>query len=283
MRSTCGQRLADLFAARPAIVNKPDAIELASPRGEIAFEKVSFSYDDGKRTLQDIDLSFRAGERVAIIGPTGAGKSTLVKLLLRFHDPESGRVTFDGLDLRDVTTESLRRAIGWVHQDTVLFGMSVSENIALGRPEAEPAQIVECARRVQGHEFIEKLPQKYETILGQNGVTLSGGQRQRLALARALLREPRVLLLDEPATGLDARTRRIVEESWLSPANRATTIVICHRLQDMQRFDRVVMIQNGRVVANGLHTELLRTDPSYAAFVQSAAESAILRLPEPAA
>jgi ATP-binding cassette, subfamily B, bacterial len=281
--AACGQRIAELFAIRPAIVNRADAIELTNPRGELEFKQVAFRYDEARPTLCDVDLHIRAGERVAIVGPTGAGKSTLVKLLLRFHDPQSGQVCVDGHDVRDLTTDSLRRSIGWVHQDTVLFGMSVAENIALGRPDADREQIQDCARRVHAHEFIRQLPKGYDTILGQNAVTLSGGQRQRLALARALLREPRILLLDEPASGLDAQTRRIVEEAWMSPANRATTVVICHRLHEMQRFDRVVLIQDGRVVANGPHADLLGSNEAYAALVRSAAESITLRLPEPAA
>ncbi len=278
--TACGQRIAELFAIHPAIADAPDAIELRDARGEIRFDGVTFAYLADRPALAGVDLHIRGGERVAIVGRTGAGKSTLIKLLLRFHDPAGGRVCVDGHDLRGVTTESLRRSIGWVHQDTVLFGMTVRENIALGRPDADDDAIRDVARRVCADEFIRHMPRGYDTVLGQSGTTLSGGQRQRLALARALLREPRILLLDEPATGLDARTRRIVEEAWMSPANRATTIVICHRLQDMQRFDRVVAIDGGRVVGAAPHGELLRTCDAYAALVAAAEEQPIIPLPE---
>ncbi len=281
--TVCGQRIAELFAIQPAVTNKPGALELTHPRGDITFENVTFEYEPERPALRDVNLHVRAGERIAIVGPTGAGKSTLIKLLLRFHDPNLGRVCIDALDLRDVTTDSLRRCIGWVHQDTVLFGMSVADNITLGRPEADETLIRDVARRVHAHEFIDHLPQGLATVLGQNGVTLSGGQRQRLALARALLREPRILLLDEPATGLDARTRSIVEDAWLSPSNCATTIVICHRLHAMERFDRVVVMADGRIEAAGLHAELLASCSTYATLVRGASESSIVRFPEPAA
>lgn len=281
--AACGQRLAELLAIRPAVANLPNAIELREPRGEIRFERVSFEYEPGRRVLHEVSFELRAGERAAIVGRTGAGKSTLVKLLLRFHDPCEGRVCVDGFDLRDLSTDSLRAAIGWVHQDTVLFGMTVAENLALGRADATREEIEDVARRVQADEFIRALPQGYDTVLGQNGVTLSGGQRQRLALGRALLRRPSILLLDEPATGLDARTRRIVEDSWHSPASRATTLVICHRLHDMARFDRVVLMDEGRVLANGTHAELLASCEEYSALCRAAVESPVLRIPEPAA
>jgi ATP-binding cassette subfamily B protein len=279
--SACAARIAEIFAIRPAIRNRPDALELRDPRGELSFENVRFEYEPGRPALTDVSLALRSGERIAIVGRTGAGKSTLVKLLLRFYDPADGVVRFDGHDLRELSTESLRRNIGWVHQDTLLFGMTVAENIALGRPDAEAALIRDVARRVRADEFIEKLPAGYHTVLGQGGVTLSGGQRQRLALARALLREPRVLLLDEPATGLDGVTRRVVEESWMSPANRATTIVICHRLHDMGRFDCVVFMDAGCIAAAGSHAELLKTSDAYAALVAAGEQAeSILRLPE---
>ena len=282
--SACGERVAELFAIQPAVMDRPDAITLSAPRGEITFEGVSFEYEPGRPALSDVSFTIRAGERVAVVGQTGAGKSTLIKLLLRFHDPNEGVVRLDGHDLRDLSIESLRRSIGWAHQDTVLFGMTISENIALGRPDADPDLIRDVARRVRADGFIEQLPRQYETVLGQGGVTLSGGQRQRLALARALLREPGVLLLDEPTTGLDALTRRVVEESWLTPTNRATTLVVCHRLQEMQRFDRVLLIHGGRVAAIAPHLELLLTQPAYAELVAAGEDRGpVLRIQEPRA
>ncbi len=263
--TACGQRVADVFAIQPDIQNKPGAADLTSVAGTIELDHVTFSYEDRAPALEDISLTVRPGDRIAIVGHTGAGKSTLAKLLLRFYDPQEGRVQVDGTDIRDVTMESLRRNIGWVHQDTLLFGMSIEENIALGSPDASPEAIREVARRVCADEFIEALPEGYETVLGQGGTTLSGGQRQRLALARALLREAPILILDEPGTGLDSKTRSLVEEAWMSRENRATTLLICHRLNDMERFDRIVMLSGGRIHDVGPHEKLLAAGGAYAA------------------
>ncbi len=255
--TACGQRVAELLAVTPSIADRPGARTLEKVRGAVEFDKVGFEYEPGVRALTEVSFSIAPGERVALVGHTGAGKSTIIKLLLRFCDPADGCVRVDGFDLRDVALGSLRSRIGWVHQDTVLFGMTVAENIALGDGTADGERIRAAARAVQADEFIEALPQGYDTVLKQGASDLSGGQRQRLALARALLRQPAILLLDEPATGLDARTRRVVEQSWMSPANPATTIVICHGLNDMERFDRIVVLSGGRIVDQGTHRELL--------------------------
>lgn len=262
--TACGQRVAELFAIVPTVRDRPNAITLDGARGRVAFEGVTFAYDDGRPVLSDVSLSIAAGERIAIVGHTGAGKSTLAKLILRFHDPQAGCVRFDEHDVRDVALASLRRHVGWVHQDTVLFGMSVFENIALGRPDADEAEVRAVARLVHADAFIEALPRGYETVLGHGGGTLSGGQRQRIALARALLRSPAVLLLDEPATGLDPVTRESVEHAWMSEQNRATTLVICHRLCDMDRFDRIVVLSHGTVSGCGTHRDLLARCEVYA-------------------
>ena len=262
--TTCGQRVMELLNIQPMVQDAPDASELPPVAGGIYFEQVDFAYPDGRRVLHAVQLDIAAGERVAIVGHSGAGKSTLIKLLLRFYDPTDGRVLVDGVDLRSVTRQSLRRQIGWVHQDTVLFGLTVAENIALAHPDASREQVIEMARRVQADRFIDTLPEGYDTLLGQSALTLSGGERQRLALARALLHQPRILLLDEPATGLDAVTRRIVSETWMASENQATTIVICHRLHEMDRFDRVILFDQGRIVAAAPHHEMLRQCPDYA-------------------
>ena len=268
--TTCAERIAEMFALHPAVRDAAESRPLVDVRGAIAFENVSFQYDPGIQALCSVSLNVEPGQRVAIVGHSGAGKSTLAKLLLRFHDPREGCVRIDGTDIREVRLASLRGQIGWVHQDTILFGMTVAENIALGCPEATKASIREVARRVHADEFIAELPAKYATVLGQSGSTLSGGQRQRIALARALLHRPRILLLDEPAAGLDALTRRIVEEAWLSPSNTATTLVICHRLRDMERFDRIFVLRQGRLCECGTHTELLAKGSEYAAMFQAA-------------
>ncbi len=254
--TACGQRVAEMFAIVPSIQDSPQARPLEQVRGEVTFDRVSYEYEQGIPALSEISFSIAPGERVALVGHTGAGKSTLVKLLLRFCDPTEGVVRLDGRDLRSVTLPSLRGGMGWVHQDTVLFGITVAENISFGCPTADEGRIHAVARAVCADEFIQLLPDGYDTILKQGASDLSGGQRQRLALARALLREPAVLLLDEPATGLDARTRRVVEQAWMSERNTATTIVICHALHDMERFDRIVVLSRGRIADQGTHEEL---------------------------
>ncbi len=269
--TSCGQRVAEIFAIEPEVRNRPGARALDRPTGAISFDRVTFRYADGTEALSEVSIELAAGQRVAVVGHTGAGKTTLFKLLLRFCEPQAGCVRIDGLDLGDITLESLRGHIGWVHQDTVLFGMSVAQNIALGRADAPREMILDVGRRVRVDEFVSDLPEGYDTVLGRNGTTISGGQRQRIALARALLREAPILLLDEPATGLDPITRRLVEEAWMSDTNTATTLVICHRTHDMERFDRIVVLARGRVVATGSHSELLGTSPHYAALISASA------------
>ena len=263
--TTCGQRVAEILELKTAVRDDTHARELTETRGGIKLTSVSFHYDNQAEALQDINLTIEPGQRVAIVGHTGAGKSTLARLLLRFYDPQTGTIEIDGQDVRTITLASLRRAIGWVHQETILFGMTVSENIALGCPEADEAAIREVAARVGATEFIESLPGGFEAVLGQSGSTVSGGQRQRIALARALLPKPAILLLDEPAAGLDAVSRGWVEQAWLSEQNQATTIVICHRLVDMERFDRIVVLRSGSIGQQGTHEELLAHEGDYAA------------------
>jgi ABC-type multidrug transport system fused ATPase/permease subunit len=278
--TSCGERVAELFAIEPAVRDRKSAVELPSAGGSITYDKVGFAYDHGPPALAGVTLTVAAGERIAIVGRTGAGKSTLIKLLLRFYDPQEGRVTVDGFNVRNVTTESLRRQIGWVHQDTLLFGMTVAENISLGRQDADREAIRTVAQRVRADNFIRKLPDGYDTVLGQSGLTLSGGQRQRIALARALLREPQILALDEPATGLDEVTRRVVEQAWMAPQNKATTLVICHRLENMERFDRIVVLCQGRISACGTHLELMGSNEEYVELVTAGGNGGAVPLTE---
>lgn len=267
--TTCGERVAEIFALKPAVRDRERAHRLEDVRGRITFENVSFSYDEHVQAITNVSLSVEPGQRVALVGHTGAGKSTLAKLLLRFYDPQDGCVRIDDNDIRDVKLETLRGGIGWVHQDTILFGMTIAENIALGCSDASGKRIRSVARQVGAHEFIKALPDGYDTVLGQGGCSLSGGQRQCLALARAILPGPPILLLDEPATGLDAISREHVERSWMSPDNTATTIVICHRLRDMHRFDKILVLRNGEVCERGTHAELMALGGEYAAMVEA--------------
>ena len=261
--TACGQRVAELFAIVPAIRNREGAVTLTDVQGRIDFEDVSFEYEPGAPVLSGVTISIEPGQRVAIVGETGSGKTTLAKLILRFYDTQQGAIRIDGIDVRDATLESLRSHIGWVHQDTVLFGMTIGQNIALGRPDAKRSAIRAMAKLVHAHEFTQAMPKGYDTVLGHDGDTLSGGQKQRIALARALLRKAPILILDEPAAALDAITRETVEQAWMSNDNRATTLVICHQLHAMNRFHRVLLLDKGRVVAFGAHDDLMKESDAY--------------------
>ncbi len=250
--------------------DEPDAATLAVPRGEIRFEGVHFAYGGGSRgVMQGLDLHIRPGERVGLIGRSGAGKSTLVNLLLRFHDPQQGRITIDRQDIRGVTQESLRQAIGLVTQDTSLLHRSIADNIRYGRPDASDAQVEAAARQAQAHGFIGQLSdfagrQGYEAHVGERGVKLSGGQRQRVAIARVLLKDAPILVLDEATSALDSESELAIQEQLLSLMQGKTVIAIAHRLSTLQRMDRLVVLDGGRVVEQGSHAELLRRGGHYA-------------------
>jgi ATP-binding cassette subfamily B protein len=227
---------------------------------------VRFRYPSRPDTLalDDFTLTVDPGETVAFVGPSGAGKSTTFQLLLRFYDPAEGRVLIDGVDIARADPERVRRLIGLVPQDTVLFGASARENIRYGRPDASDAEIEAAARAAEADEFLRALPQGYDTFLGERGMRLSGGQRQRIAIARAILKDPPILLLDEATSSLDAASELLVQQALEKLMAQRTTIIIAHRLATVQKADRIVVVNHGRIVASGTHADLLAASPLYA-------------------
>jgi subfamily B ATP-binding cassette protein MsbA len=256
------ERVMEVFRQEPSVRDAQNAQPLPPIRDSVAFENVSFKYADDF-VLNAIDLVVPRGTRLAIVGSSGAGKTTLVNLIPRFYDPTEGRVLFDGRDLREFTQQSIRAQIGLVTQETFLFNDTVANNIAYGKPEASRAEIIAAAKRAHAHEFISQLAQGYDTLVGDNGVRLSGGQRQRVAIARALLKNPPILILDEATSALDSESERLVQEAMEELMQGRTSFVIAHRLSTVQRADRIIVLDKGRIVESGAHEELLRRGGIY--------------------
>jgi ATP-binding cassette, subfamily B, bacterial len=246
------------------VADSPGAIDISTTQGAIAFENVSFAYGEGRKVLYDVNLAIAPNQIMALVGGTGAGKSTILSLVPRFYDPTAGRVTLDGRDLRDITKKSLRAQIGIVLQDTLLFSTTVRENIAYGRPDATDEEIVEAARRAQADDFIRQLPNGYDASVGERGGHLSVGQRQRIGIARAFLKNAPILLLDEPTSALDPTTEAAIMETIKELMRGRTTLIVTHRLATIHRVDQIVVLEHGRVVEKGTGPELVARGEVYA-------------------
>lgn len=261
-------RIFSIVDEAPAVRDQPSARVLPAGGGHLEFRNVAFRYSDGRAGLQDLSFEAKPGQMVALVGPSGAGKSTALSLIPRLHDVSEGKVLLDGADLRDVQLASLRDAIAYVSQDTLLFDLSIRDNIMMGRPEASVEELNEAARLAAADGFISALPEGFETIVGQGGQRLSGGQRQRIALARALLRDPRLLLLDEATSALDSESEALVQEALSNVRRGRTTIMVAHRLSTVRSADLVVVLDHGRVVEAGTHEQLTEAGGLYARMVK---------------
>ena len=263
-----GERVFEILDEPEGVVDQPDARDIEPGPGAVRFERVTFGYGADRDVLHDIDLAIEAGTTVALVGTTGSGKTTLTTLIPRFYEPAAGRVLVDGVDVREITRRSLRSTIGVVSQDPFLFSATISENIAFGALDATASAVETAARAAQAHDFITELPEGYETVIGERGITLSGGQRQRIAIARALLIDPRILVLDDSTSSVDARTEAEIRRGLQALLRGRTTLIIAHRLSTIALADEIVVLEEGRLVARGSHETVLDQSSTYRTIVE---------------
>ncbi len=270
-----GNRMFEILDREPSMQSPPDARPLPAGRGQVSLQRVTLRYDGSEPALTGVDLEVEAGRTVALVGPTASGKTSLVGLLARLYDPSEGRVVIDGADIKDVDLASLRHEIAFVADDSFLFSDTVAANIAYARPDASPEEIEAAARRAQAHHFITALPEGYDTIVGERGLTLSGGQRQRVAIARALLAEPRILILDDATSSVDARTEELIKAGLREAMEGRTTFIVAHRLSTISLADEIAVMDRGRIVDRGTHEELLERCPLYEEIAEKGLEDSV--------
>jgi subfamily B ATP-binding cassette protein MsbA len=262
--AVAGERVQTILKADDVIPERPNALTAKLQKGEVAFERVAFQYAAGRSILSDVSFRILSGQFVGIVGPTGSGKSTIASLIPRFYDPTGGAISIDGVDIRNYQLQSLRQNFGFVLQDTVLFRGTVAENIAYGRPSASANEIATAADLANAHEFIRQMPEGYQTMVGDRGMTLSGGQRQRIGIARALVRNSPILILDEPTAALDNEAEGHVMEGLMRLMRGRTVIMIAHRLSTLQAADTIIVVKNGEVAEEGSPNHLLKMNGIYA-------------------
>jgi ATP-binding cassette subfamily B protein len=263
------EKMFELMALQPTVVDTPDAADLVLERGDIRFDRVSFGYSPRRPILDNVTFAVEPGQKVAVVGASGAGKSTLVKLLFRFYDPDSGRILIDGQDIRQVTRQSLRSAIGIVPQDTVLFNDTIFENVRYGNPAASDVEVSEAIGLAHLDEFIRSLPEGVNTLVGERGLKLSGGEKQRVAIARTILKRPPILVFDEATSSLDSHSEQAILKALREIARDHTSLVIAHRLSTVIDADRIVVLHRGEIVESGTHQQLLAADGHYTALWQA--------------